>query len=67
MGLKTLVREELKLLGLTWNHKANQAVPNKYEAARLASRQRGYETNIAQRGREDKPADAYTMPGSYRK
>lgn len=61
MGLKTLVREDLKLRGLSWNKKSPPAQPNHKEAARLARRQNAF-NNM-------KPADqqAHTMPGSYRK
>lgn len=62
MGLKTLVREELKLRKLVWDKKAPQAVPNKRDAAHLAARQRGYHSNATA-----KNAEQYTMPGSYRK
>lgn len=62
MGLKTLVREDLKLRKLTWDKKAPQAAPNKREAKRLAARQNGYHANATA-----KNAEQYTMPGSYRK
>ena len=64
MGLKTIVREELKTRGLYWDKKAKQAVPNKKEAESLAARQRGYTSIIANKAIN--PA-AFTMPGSYRK
>jgi len=63
MGLKTLVREDLKMRKLTWDRKAPQAVPNKRDAARLAARQRGYHSNVA----ATKNAEQFTIPGSYRK
>lgn len=63
MGLKTLVREELKLRKLTWDRKAPQAVPNKKEARKLSIRQAGYHAMVA----ATKNAEAFTMPGSYRK
>lgn len=64
MGLKTIVREELKKQGKTWNQKAPQAAPNKKEAARLAARQRGYASIMATfKGHPG----AHTLPGSYRK
>jgi len=63
MGLKTLVREDLKLRKLTWDRKAPQAAPNKRDAKRLAARQRGY-TSVVD---STKNAEAFTMPGSYRK
>lgn len=62
MGLKTLVREDLKLRKLTWDRKAPQAVPNKRDAKRLAARQRGFHTNVAVTKNEEQ----FTMPGSYR-
>jgi hypothetical protein len=64
MGLKTIVREELKMRKLSWDNKAKQAVPNKREAKSLAARQRGYTNIIANKAIN--PA-AFTMPGSYRK
>jgi hypothetical protein len=64
MGLKTIIREELKMRKLTWDRKAPQAVPNKRDARRLATRQRGYES-IVSSNKSD--AAAFTMPGSYRK
>ena len=64
MGLKTIVNEELKLRGKTWTKKAPQAIPNKREAAKLAIRQRGYESAISNKSNN---SAAFTMPGSYRK
>lgn len=63
MGLRTIVKEELKRRKLDWTKKAKQAVPNKKEAERLAARQRGYQTMTA----GNKNSEAFTMPGSYRK
>ena len=64
MGLKTIVREQLKDQGKTWNQKAPQAVPNKKEAARLAARQRGHTSIMATfKGNQN----AHKLPGSYRK
>jgi hypothetical protein len=63
MGLREIVKEDLKRRKLTWTKKAPQAVPNKKEAERLAARQRGYQTMTA----GSKNAAAFTMPGSYRK
>jgi len=64
MGLREIVKEDLKRRKLTWTKKAPQAVPNKKEAERLAARQRGYQTIIA--GAKNNQ-EAFTMPGSYRK
>lgn len=65
MGLKTIVREELKLRGKAWDKKAPQAQPNKKEAERLARRQRGH--TALENSKNGKPSSAYTQPGSYRK
>lgn len=65
MGLKTLVREDLKLRGIDkWTVKAPQAVPNRKDAERLAARQRGH-TAIMNNHKGD--PGAFKMPGSYRK
>jgi len=64
MGLKSLVRADLKLRGLTWDKKAPQATQNPRDAKRLAARQRGYESIVASNKSD---ASAFTMPGSYRK
>jgi hypothetical protein len=64
MGLKTIVREELKRRGLQWTRKAPQAQPNKTDAERLSKRQNGYQSLIASK---HKQSDSFTMPGSYRK
>jgi len=63
MGLKTIVREELKFRKLTWDRKSPQATQNPRDATRLAARQRGYHSNVA----NTKNSEAFTMPGSYRK
>ena len=63
MGLKSLVRADLKLRGLTWDKKAPQAAPNKRDAKRLTARQNGYHANVV----ATKNAEQFTMPGSYRK
>lgn len=60
MGLQTIVREELKLRGLTWNRKTKQSQPNKKAAERLARRQRGF-VQMSSGGHQRK------MPGSYSK
>jgi hypothetical protein len=62
MGLKTIVREELKLRGKVWTKSAPQAPPNPKEATRLARRQRGFEAL----NKGGSFAERYTMPGSYR-
>jgi len=64
MGLKTIVREELKRRGLVWNKKAPQAAPNKADAKRLSIRQNGYKSIVDVMKNS---AEAFTMPGSYRK
>lgn len=64
MGLKTIVRKELAMRGKEWTRKAPQAVPNKKDSARLAARQRGYQTLVS--GNKVN-SEAFTMPGSYRK
>lgn len=63
MGLKSLVRADLKLRGLSWDKKAPQATQNPRDAKRLAARQRGYHSNVT----STKNEEAFTMPGSYRK
>jgi len=64
MGLKTLVKADLKRRGLgDWNKKAPQAAPNKAAAAKLAARQRGHATLLA----GSKNPEQYTQPGSYSK
>lgn len=64
MGLKTIVREELKRRGLSWDKKAPQATPSRKAAARLAARQRGYQSILD--NNKNLPAGSFTMPGSYR-
>lgn len=65
-GLRTIVREELKRRGLTWNKRAPQATPNKSESERLAARQRGHQAILSSAAKGTNP-NAFTMPGSYRK
>lgn len=65
-GLRTIVREELRRRGLTWNKRAPQAQPNKTESERLAARQRGHQAILSSASKGSNPA-AFTMPGSYRK
>lgn len=60
MGLQTIVREDLKNRGLTWNRKAKQSQPNKKAAERLARRQRGF-VQMSPGGHQRQ------MPGSYSK
>ena len=61
MGLKTIVREELKIRGLFWDRKAPQATPNKHAARILAIRQKAHALLMeTQRGREG----GHKMPGS---
>lgn len=62
MGLKTLVRDDLKLRGLTWDRKATQAAPNKRAAQRLQRRQSGF---VQEGSGRDLPNHQRTMPGSY--
>jgi hypothetical protein len=65
MGLKTIVRAELKLRGLEWAQKAPQATPNKREAARLSARQRHREALLS--SNRTLTVEGNRMPGSYRK
>ena len=60
MGLKTLVREELKRRGLTWDRKAPVANGNRKAGARLDARVREYEATIAR----VKDSRGFTRPGS---
>lgn len=64
MGLKTLVKADLKRRGLgDWTKKAPQATPNKKASASLAARQRGHVALVA----GSKNPEQYTQPGSYTK
>lgn len=60
MGLKTLVRKELKSRGLSWDRKAPVANGNRKAGARLDARIRDYEVTIAR----VKDASGFTRPGS---
>lgn len=60
MGLRTIVRDELKRRGKKWTVKAPQAQPNKKAARRLAIRQAAWEKLDARK------KASMQMPGSYR-
>lgn len=59
MGLRELVRQDLKMRGIqSWTVKSPQGTPNKKAAAKLAARQRAFVPRS--------PAGhARQMPGSY--
>ena len=55
-GLKTLVRQDLKMRGLTWNRKAPVATPNRKAQERLARRIRQYDAlPLAKQAASTKP------------
>ena len=63
MGLKTLVREDLKLRGINkWDRKAPVATPNAKRTARLQMRVADFEKTVA----NSKNPNAFTRPGSLK-